>query len=271
MFKRDFRDVKGVLQPYKLCPHHREVGKRDAKTNAGKASRKRHKSSAKGQASTKAYTKSSKRKASVDKYNATDARRENAARYYKSEKGKLTRQRVFARWYANMKSDRPKYIMFSLRKKLYKVAKLSQSSATLACITPLCTKDAVDQWFNASSTDKTMSWSNYGDWHIGHRIAVAFFNPLNKDDIARCFDPDNLFPQWASENQHLSVKLPSNLDTLSHLYPSSWNGDCPSANKQMQLEAMARAGAVDHSLTSAEACSLSESSDLGHAFDSDAD
>jgi hypothetical protein len=56
---------------------------------------------------------------------------------------------------------------------------------------------------------KGMTWGNYGEWHIDHKIPVAVFNFKSFEDIdfKRCFALSNLQPMWALENISKGAKL----------------------------------------------------------------
>ena len=47
-----------------------------------------------------------------------------------------------------------------------------------------------------------MSWDNYGDWHIDHKIPIAVFNFTKPEhiDFKRCWALKNLQPMWAKDN-----------------------------------------------------------------------
>ena len=47
-----------------------------------------------------------------------------------------------------------------------------------------------------------MSWDNYGEWHIDHKIPVSVFNFEKVEDIdfKRCWALNNLQPLWADLN-----------------------------------------------------------------------
>jgi len=47
-----------------------------------------------------------------------------------------------------------------------------------------------------------MSWDNYGEWHIDHKIPISVFNFSSPDhiDFKKCWALKNLQPMWASEN-----------------------------------------------------------------------
>lgn len=54
-----------------------------------------------------------------------------------------------------------------------------------------------------------MSWDNYGEWHMDHRIPKTAFNYETVDDIdfKRCWALENLRPMWAKENMRKGAKL----------------------------------------------------------------
>lgn len=47
-----------------------------------------------------------------------------------------------------------------------------------------------------------MSWNNYGEWHIDHKIPISYFKFESKDDehFKKCWSLSNLQPLWAFEN-----------------------------------------------------------------------
>lgn len=54
-----------------------------------------------------------------------------------------------------------------------------------------------------------MTWTNYGDWHIDHKIPLSVFNIETKDniDFKRAWSLENLQPMWAAENVRKGAKL----------------------------------------------------------------
>ena len=47
-----------------------------------------------------------------------------------------------------------------------------------------------------------MTWENYGEWHIDHKIPRSVFNFSKPEhvDFKRCWALSNLQPMWAAEN-----------------------------------------------------------------------
>ena len=50
--------------------------------------------------------------------------------------------------------------------------------------------------------EKGMSWENYGDWHVDHRLPVSSFQftSVNDSEFHACWALTNLRPIWAKEN-----------------------------------------------------------------------
>lgn len=54
-----------------------------------------------------------------------------------------------------------------------------------------------------------MTWDNYGEWHIDHRIPITAFNYEKPEDIdfKRCWALENLRPLWAPDNRRKLNKI----------------------------------------------------------------
>ena len=54
-----------------------------------------------------------------------------------------------------------------------------------------------------------MSWENYGEWHIDHKVPISAFNFEKPEDLdfKKCWALSNLQPMWAKENLLKSTKL----------------------------------------------------------------
>jgi len=59
-----------------------------------------------------------------------------------------------------------------------------------------------------------MSWANYGEWHIDHKIPVSHFNITSAEceDFHRCWTIDNLQPLWAIDNLRKGNNFIGNTD-----------------------------------------------------------
>jgi hypothetical protein len=54
-----------------------------------------------------------------------------------------------------------------------------------------------------------MTWDNYGEWHIDHKIPLSVFNFEHPEDIdfKRAWDLKNLQPLWATDNIVKNAKI----------------------------------------------------------------
>jgi len=55
----------------------------------------------------------------------------------------------------------------------------------------------------------TMSWDNYGVWHVDHKLPITSFDiqEMGDEEFMRCWCLDNLQPMWGEENIRKSNKL----------------------------------------------------------------
>jgi len=54
-----------------------------------------------------------------------------------------------------------------------------------------------------------MTWDNYGEWHLDHKIPKSVFNftKPEHEDFKKCWALSNLQPMWAEDNLKKHVKL----------------------------------------------------------------
>ena len=55
----------------------------------------------------------------------------------------------------------------------------------------------------------TMTWDNYGEWHVDHKLPITHFNiqEMGDSEFMKCWSLDNLQPMWGDENIKKSNKL----------------------------------------------------------------
>ena len=55
----------------------------------------------------------------------------------------------------------------------------------------------------------TMSWDNYGDWHVDHKLPITSFNieEMGDKEFMKCWALENLQPMWGEENIRKSNKI----------------------------------------------------------------
>lgn len=54
-----------------------------------------------------------------------------------------------------------------------------------------------------------MTWENYGDWHVDHKLPITSFNiqEMGDEEFMKCWCLSNLQPMWGVENIRKSNKL----------------------------------------------------------------
>lgn len=54
-----------------------------------------------------------------------------------------------------------------------------------------------------------MTWNNYGEWHIDHKLPITYFkfNDVTDDEFKKCWSLENLQPMWGDENITKSNKI----------------------------------------------------------------
>jgi len=54
-----------------------------------------------------------------------------------------------------------------------------------------------------------MTWENYGEWHIEHKIPISVhnFTKVGHQDFKKCWALSNLQPMWAKENLSKGTKI----------------------------------------------------------------
>ncbi len=58
-----------------------------------------------------------------------------------------------------------------------------------------------------SQFDDEMSWNNYGQWHLDHKIPCVSFDLSKVEEQKKCFNYTNLQPLWAFDNISKGAKV----------------------------------------------------------------
>jgi hypothetical protein len=67
-----------------------------------------------------------------------------------------------------------------------------------------------------------MRWDNHGQrWHIDHIIPCAAFDHSKPDEVALCWNWQNLRPEWAAANQRKSATITEPQQHLALVMPAS--------------------------------------------------
>jgi hypothetical protein len=55
----------------------------------------------------------------------------------------------------------------------------------------------------------TMSWDNYGEWHVDHKLPITSFSieEMGDKEFMKCWALENLQPMWGEENIRKSNKI----------------------------------------------------------------
>ena len=55
----------------------------------------------------------------------------------------------------------------------------------------------------------TMTWDNYGEWHVDHKLPITSFNieEMGDKEFMKCWALENLQPMWGEENIRKSNKI----------------------------------------------------------------
>lgn len=197
------------------------------KTEKGKAYVKRNAQSDATKASRKKRMKTEKYKVAKKRFQQSEKGKACNHRAHTSEKGKARRRRY------------NREMMNQLSNSLYHmVVGKHQNPVTFPKMGLFASNTDARQHFQLHFAP-WMSFSNQGKyeagmaynvkWQIGHGIPKAAYDPTNDEDLRRCWSRDNLRPQCARENNEMRAKLPSRdwLNARSHLWPASWMGVLP--------------------------------------------
>lgn len=239
-FVQTFYVVGGVSKPHKTCPKCRAGIKRYLQTDKGKEAKRRYLDSDARKEQVKRQSKSPAYKAKMKRYQSTEngkaTFKRGNAKYAASEKGKATIKRRNRRTHERISAD-PGLKMF----KAIQVSMAAMASGTsitskkILKSTGFQNSEEFAKHFEATF-EAGMTHENHGfgpgKWQIGHIIAKAHYDASNPEDMHRCWNRNNLFAQWAVENQVAGTKLPPEdvLLRLRPFWPVSWEG-VPKTNK----------------------------------------
>jgi len=110
----------------------------------------------------------------------------------------------------NRKSRDPLYKLISnFRTAIYQVLKESNVEKNKHYFDILqYTPEQLISHLENKFTDK-MSWDNYGDWHVDHKLPITHYNiqEMGDSEFMKCWSLDNLQPMWGVDNIKKSNKL----------------------------------------------------------------
>ena len=112
-------------------------------------------------------------------------------------------------WEKKQRETNPSFkILKNLRCRLYKAVtsqNVTKCGSTLDLIG--CSIDFLKGYL-AGKFEQGMTWENYGEWHIDHRIPCASFDFTQESEQKKCFHYTNLQPMWGSENISKGATVP---------------------------------------------------------------
>jgi hypothetical protein len=103
------------------------------------------------------------------------------------------------------KNDIGYRILISLRSRIYKAVNRGDKSKTTINLIG-CSIDDLKIHL-ASLFQSGMSFDNYGEWHIDHKMPCSIFDLTSHEQQKVCFHYTNLQPLWAKDNLAKSNKL----------------------------------------------------------------
>lgn len=171
---------------------------------------KEYRQSEKGKTRRKKYCESESGKAAKQKYRQSEKGKKARKRYRQSEKGKMQRKKY-----------RESEIGREAQKRFYNKNKLACNMSKAICqslkgnkvgqhwetLVPYTLEDLKQHLKNLFQPE--MSWANYGQWHVDHKIPKSKFKFTNFKDkeFQECWTLKNLQPLWAEENLRKHNKL----------------------------------------------------------------
>lgn len=118
-------------------------------------------------------------------------------KYRSSAKGKATEKKYDKKRYDTDPAFRMRMCISSRINKVLKSKSQRKSSSTMDLVG--CSKLKL-QCHLEKQFDEFMSWSNFGKWHIDHKIPCCAFDASNPAECAAMWHYTNLQPMWATEN-----------------------------------------------------------------------
>ncbi len=124
--------------------------------------------------------------------------------YRRSEEGRKKRR---LREKAH-REDNPHFkIRVALKSRLYGALKSKGIRKTIATMKLAgCSLEFLKQHLESQFL-QGMSWDNYGEWHIDHKIPCKAFDLTDSEEQKRCFHYKNLQPLWAIDNLRKNAKI----------------------------------------------------------------
>ena len=166
-------------------------------------------------------------------YKKTEIWKQNRRKYTSSTKGRETIKAARKKW----KNNPGVSTMLSLNESLRRMMKKPDYKSHLLDYMKISRDEFISQLNNMISLEPGMNWDNYGyrnagyedGWDIDHIIPKSQYDHTDEEDIARCWNIQNLTPKWHKDNLKKTNKiLPLEcLKVPQELWPKAWNGVIP--------------------------------------------
>lgn len=133
--------------------------------------------------------------------------RENKAIILKKATAFKETKREYDREYKRARKKRdPQYkISMYLRTRLYQAIKKESKSGS--AVRDLgCHIGFLRGWLECGFQDG-MTWENYGEWHIDHRVPLSSVDLADPEQLKRVCHWSNLQPLWAEDNLSKGAKI----------------------------------------------------------------
>lgn len=118
--------------------------------------------------------------------------------WYQKNKKEVNKKRIEAR--SSNSSKKLRFNISALIREKLKRRLLNKNTKSTFTFLPYTLEDLISNL--QSKFKKGMTWNNYGEWHIDHKIPDCSFDyqTVNDSSFQECWSLNNLQPLWAEEN-----------------------------------------------------------------------
>jgi hypothetical protein len=174
---------------YKKSDKGKEIDKKYSKSDRGRETKKKYRECSENIIRRREYFKMYSKK---ENFKATQKR------YRRTDKGKKTQERYETK-NPNVKIAR--ILRSRLRDALRGNFKSGSAVGDLGCSIDFLKEYLADKF------QEGMSWDNYGEWHIDHKLPLSSFNLANREELLKAVHYTNLQPLWAIDNLKKSDRI----------------------------------------------------------------
>lgn len=168
-----------------------------------RACQRRYRQSEKYKITCRIYSKTEKYKDTQKKYRQTEKGRASLRKHNHSEKGRKSQHRYMQK----MKKDSAYRLNRSMGQAIYKSLKDNKNGRHWEDLVDY-TQDELREHLESLFED-SISWDNYGEWHIDHitPISLYSFNSSEDEEFKLCWSLNNLRPMWGIDNLKKGDKI----------------------------------------------------------------